>query len=68
MSNETRLSVPTMKCSGCVDTIEKALNDAGVVRVIADLESKTVLVEADIPVSALIGTIKTSGFDATEIS
>jgi copper chaperone CopZ len=68
MSNETRLSVPAMKCGGCVDTIEKALNDAGVVRAKADLESKTVVVEADIPVSALISTIKTSGFDATEIS
>jgi len=68
MSNETRLSVPSMKCSGCVDAIEKALNDAGAESAKADLESKTVLVVADVPVSALVSTIKTVGFDATEVA
>jgi copper chaperone CopZ len=68
MNTETRLSVPTMKCAGCVSAIEKALNDSGVAKAKADLESKIVLVETDIPLSALISTIKTAGFDAVEVS
>lgn len=68
MSKETLLSVPTMKCGGCVSAIEKALNDSGVVNARADLDSKIVSVQADIPVSALISAVKTAGFDATEVA
>lgn len=57
-----------MKCGGCVDAIEKALKDAGAVNAKADLASKTVSVEAEAPVSTLISTVKTIGFDATEVA
>jgi len=68
MSNQSKLSVPGMKCAGCVDAIEKVLNDSGVTSSKADLESKTVVVEAESPVSELISTIKTIGFEATEVT
>ncbi len=57
-----------MKCGGCVDAIEKVLDDAGVASSKADLESKTVVVEAEAPVSEMISAIKTIGFDATEVA
>jgi len=68
MRSETILSIPAMKCGGCVDAIEKVLKDAGAENAKADLESKTVSFETEMPVATLISTIKTIGFDATEVA
>jgi copper chaperone CopZ len=69
MSNTIHLSIPGMKCAGCVSAIEKALGEqAGVVSSQVDLETKTALVESDIAVSELNEAIKSAGFDATEIT
>lgn len=69
MSNTIRLSIPGMKCGGCVSAIEKALGkQAGVISSRVDLETKTALVESDIPVSGLSDAIKAAGFATTEMS
>ena len=69
MSNEIKLSIPGMKCNGCVSAIEKALADEpGVIRSAVDLATKTALVESDLPLSVLSETIKAAGFDATELT
>ncbi|NIO42902.1 MAG: heavy metal transporter [Burkholderiales bacterium] len=68
MSYQNRLSIPGMKCSGCAAAVQEALdNRDDVERANADLKSKTVLVESDAPLSALIDTLKSAGFDATEV-
>ncbi len=67
MSNKIKLSIPGMKCNGCVSAIEKALADEpGVIQSEVDLATKTALVESDVPFSVLSGVIKAAGFDATE--
>ncbi len=68
MNNKIRLSVPTMKCEGCVGAIETALNDANIAQATVNLESKTVSVTADTPVATSIATLKAAGFEATEIA
>jgi copper chaperone CopZ len=69
MSNEVRLSIPGMKCNGCVTAIEKALNlDIGVTTAKVDLDSKTAVVESDSDLSVLLGALKAAGFDAQEIA
>lgn len=69
MSNEIKLSIPGMKCNGCVSAIEKALADEpGVIRSEVDLATKTALVESDLSLSVLSETIKAAGFDATELT
>ncbi len=69
MSNTIKLSIPGMKCNGCVSAIEKALGDqTGVIRSEVDLETKTALVESDVPLAVLSGAIKAAGFDATELT
>jgi copper chaperone CopZ len=66
MNNTIRLSIPSMKCGGCVSAIEKALGEqAGVISSQVDLETKTALVESELAVSALSEVIKAAGFDAT---
>ena len=69
MSSTIRLSIPGMKCGGCVSAIEKALGEqAGVISSQVDLETKTALVESDVAVRELNEAIKSAGFDATEIT
>jgi copper chaperone CopZ len=73
MSKEIRLSIPAMKCDGCVTSVRKAIQDAtsdeiGVARVIVDLETKTASVETDIAAPVLIDALKSAGFDATEVA
>ena len=69
MSNTIRLSIPGMKCGGCVSAIEKALGEqAGVISSQVDLETKTALVESNIAVSELNEAIKAAGFDAAEVT
>jgi Cu+-exporting ATPase len=62
------LSVPDMKCGGCVSTVQKALSEtAGVQDVQVDLPSKTAEVgfDAGVTVDQLIQVVKDSGFSAT---
>jgi len=69
MSNQIRLSIPGMKCKGCVAAIEKVLsNDIGIAKADVDLNAKTALVEADVPLPVLINALKSAGFDATELA
>jgi len=73
MSKEIRLSIPTMKCNGCVAAIEKAIQAAvsdeiGIDRVKVDLETKTASVEAEVLASVLIDVLESAGFDATEVA
>jgi copper chaperone CopZ len=73
MSKEIRLSIPTMKCNGCVAAIEKAIQEVvsdeiGIDRVTVDLETKTASVEAGVVASVLIGALESAGFDAAEVS
>ena len=68
MSNTIKLSIPGMKCGGCVSAIEKALGkEAGVVKSEVDLESKSAVVESDTSPGDLVAAIKAAGFDATEL-
>ena len=73
MSKEIRLSIPTMKCNGCVAAIEMAIQEAvsaeiGVDQVKVDLETKTASVEAEVAASVLIDALESAGFDATEVA
>ena len=68
MSKDIRLSIPGMKCNGCVSAIEKALSgEIGVISADVDLETKTALVETDTELSVLLSALKAAGFDATEV-
>ena len=69
MSNKIKLSIPGMKCAGCVSAIEKALgNEAGVIKSEVDLESKSAMVESDTSLAALISAIKAAGFEANQMA
>ena len=68
MSKNIRLSIPGMKCSGCVSAIKTALSDeVGVTRADVELEIRTGLVETNSELSVLPGALKAAGFDATEV-
>jgi len=68
MSKDIRLSIPGMKCNGCVSAIEKALSsEIGVISADVDLDTKTARVEADSELSVLLAALKSAGFDATEV-
>ena len=68
MSKTIYLSIPGMKCGGCVAAVEKALgNAAGVTSSDINLENKSASVESDTSLSVLIDAIKAAGFDATEL-
>lgn len=67
MSELIKLSIPGMKCGGCVSAIEKALSDeAGVIRSEVDLATKSALVESIVPFPVLSKAVKVAGFDASE--
>ncbi len=69
MSKIFNLSIPGMKCAGCVSAIEKALgNEAGVIKSEVDLESKSAMVESDTSLAALISAIKAAGFEANQMA
>jgi len=69
MSNIIKLSIPGMKCAGCVSAIEKALGkEVGVVKSEVDLESKSAMVESDTSLAALVSVIKAAGFEANELA
>ena len=69
MSDTVKLSIPGMKCNGCVSAIEKALGDqAGVIKSEVDLASKSASIEYDNSLVVLLDAIKAAGFDATELA
>jgi len=62
------LAIPGIKCNGCVAAIEKALGDeSGVINYEVDLETKTATIEFNVSLAVLVDTIKTAGFEATEL-
>lgn len=68
VSENITLSVPGMKCGGCVASVEKALmNHAGVRKVDVDLDSKTARIEADVPPSDLVAAVKAAGYEAEAV-
>ena len=68
MKQTSRLAIPGIKCNGCVAAIEKALGDeSGVIKSEVDLETKTATIESSVSLAVLVNTIKTAGFDATEL-
>lgn len=68
MNQTIRLSIPDMKCNGCVSAIENALSEeSGVQEATVDLATKSATVMATVPLSILIDVIKTAGFTATEL-
>ena len=68
MSKIIHLSIPGMKCGGCVSAIEQALSDeTGITEYQVNLDTKRAWVETDSALAVLVGTIKAAGFDATEV-
>ncbi|NOX68970.1 MAG: heavy-metal-associated domain-containing protein [Gammaproteobacteria bacterium] len=69
MSQNIRLSIPGMKCNGCVSAIEKALSDdIGVTSATVELETKTASIETDTELPVLLAALKNAGFEATEMA
>jgi copper chaperone CopZ len=65
MGEQIKLSIPGMKCGGCVSAVEKALREEiGVIRSEVNLATKTALVESSVPSTVLSAAIKNAGFDA----
>jgi len=63
-----KLSIPTMKCDGCVATVESTLQSLNnVSSVTVDLGSKLVTVEfnGEVDINTLIATVTDAGFPAT---
>ncbi len=68
-NNKIKLFIPTMKCNGCVATIEKALNDeVGITTVTIDLAAKTVILDADLTGENIINLVKSAGYESTVIT
>ena len=67
MNQIIQISIPDMKCNGCVTAIETALiAKPGVFNVTIDLTNKSATIEATVPASALIEVIRSAGFPASE--
>jgi copper chaperone CopZ len=65
MSTEICLSIPAMKCNGCVAVIDKVLSSqAGVVSAGVDLATRTARVEGDVSLPELLEALKAAGFEA----
>ncbi len=68
MSKQLHLSIPGMKCGGCVNAIEGALDaQAGIISYKVDLDTKTAEVEADVDFGVVSEAIRAAGFEATEV-
>jgi copper chaperone CopZ len=64
----SKLSIPAMKCGGCVSTVEstlKALSDVDTV--VVDLESKQVTIEGEVSIDTAIAAVTNAGFPAEKI-
>jgi len=67
---DVRLSVPNMKCGGCVTTVADALSGVdGAQDVVVDLESKIaqITVPQGLSDSDLIQIVEASGFTAARV-
>ena len=62
---KNRLFIPTMKCGGCVSSVEKALLETGATNIRFDLEVKTADFDSDQDLQALIAAVKDAGYAAT---
>ena len=63
-----KLSIPGMKCGGCVSTIENALKAvSNNITVTVDLESIQATIEGDVDANTLITAVTGSGFPAEKI-
>ena len=68
MSKLLHLSIPGMKCGGCVSAIEEALKrQDGVINFKVDLETKSAEVETDVDFSVVSKSISAAGFEATQV-
>ena len=68
MSKIIHLSIPGMKCNGCVTAIEQALSkETGIIRRQVDLDTKRARIETDTPLAELVAAIRAAGFNATEL-
>ena len=64
---EYQLSIPGMKCSGCVSTVEAALNTVSdVTGVDVNLDDKSAQVEFNGDVAILINAVKARGFECVD--
>lgn len=64
----TKLNVPDMSCGHCRATIEKAVGDADPVADLAfDMEARTVEVDTDLEMDALLALMKDAGFPASAV-
>ena len=69
MSSQIRLSIPAMKCDGCVKAIEKALGEVvGDTAVDVDLPTRMATVGADAGLPELVSALQSAGFEATEVA
>lgn len=69
MNERIKLSIPTMKCAGCVNAIEKALGaEVAVAKANVDLTTKTALVETTLSQAVLAKVINSAGFEVTKFT
>ncbi len=68
MTKIYQLSIPEIKCNGCVAAIKSALDKApGIHKAVINLDTKSALVEADVTQARLLKVIKNAGFEAIKI-
>jgi len=67
MKKTFELSIPAIKCDGCVTAIKTALdNNNAVFNSAVSLETNSAFIETELSLFTLIAIIKTAGFEATE--
>jgi len=69
MPQQIKLTIPTMKCKGCVAAVEKALKqETAVLGVMIDLASKQADINTELSAASLISSLQLAGFAASEIT
>lgn len=62
------ISIPAMKCGGCVSTVESTLTAlTNVEQVHVDLESKQATIDGDVDINTLITAVSEAGFPAEQV-